>query len=96
MFVIARIYTDDLKWGLGLPATADNRSGYYAARLLYTIDLASSRAHYGTPSMEARDDVIPTNVMRKQRYIFKMRFAARFMSQSLRTAFSHSTEKEAI
>ena len=44
-------------------ARADN-SGYHDARLLYTIDLASSRAHYGTPSMGARDDVIPVDVMR--------------------------------
>ena len=44
-------------------ARADN-SGYHDARLLYTIDLASSRAHYGTPSMEARDDVIPADVIR--------------------------------
>ena len=43
-------------------ARADN-SGYHDARLLYTIDLASSRAHYGTPSMEARDDVIPADVI---------------------------------
>ena len=44
-------------------ARADN-SGYHDARLLYRIDLASSRAHYGTPSMEARDDVMPADVSR--------------------------------
>ena len=45
--------------------TAAN-SWYHAARLLYTIDLASSRAHYGTPTKEARDDVIPADVSRKR------------------------------
>ena len=44
-------------------ARADN-SWYHDARLLYRIDLASSRAHYGTPLKEARDDVIPADVMR--------------------------------
>ena len=44
-------------------ARADN-SGYHDARLFYTIDLASSRAHYDTPSMDARDDVIPADVSR--------------------------------
>jgi len=44
-------------------ARADN-SWYHAARLLYKIELASSRAHYGTPLKEARDDVIPADVMR--------------------------------
>ena len=44
-------------------AQADN-SGYHDARLFYTIDLASSRAHYGTPLVEARDDVIPADVIR--------------------------------
>ena len=47
-------------------ARSDN-SGYHDARLLYRSDLASSRAHYGTPSMEARDDVIPADVKRHGR-----------------------------
>ena len=44
-------------------ARSDN-SGYHDARLLYIIDLASSRAHYGTPLKDARDDVIPVDVRR--------------------------------
>ena len=47
-------------------ARADN-SGYHDARLLYIMDLASSRAHYKTPSKEARDDVIPADVRRNRR-----------------------------
>ena len=43
-------------------ARADN-SWYHDARLLYIMDLASSRAHSGTPLKEARDDVIPADVI---------------------------------
>ena len=39
-------------------------NGNHDPRLLYIIDLGSSRAHYGTPSMDARDDVIPADVSR--------------------------------
>ena len=47
-------------------ARADN-SWYHDARLLYRIDLASSRAHYRTPLKEARDDVISADVSRHVR-----------------------------
>ncbi len=54
-----------------------HNNGNHDARLLYIIELAclrppraqfggsltSSRAHYGTPSMDARDDVIPADVI---------------------------------
>ena len=61
-------------------ARADN-SGYHDARLLYTIDLASSRAHYGTPLMEARDDVIPADVSRHCPYSKKQSTSARTLKR---------------
>lgn len=45
------------------PAASAN-NGNHDARLLHTIVLGSSRAHYGTPLMDARDDVIAVNVRR--------------------------------
>ena len=46
-------------------ARAADNSGYHDARLLYIIDLASSRAHCRAPSKEARDDLIAADVIRK-------------------------------
>jgi hypothetical protein len=44
--------------------TTSHNIGNHDARLLYIIDLASSRAHYSTPTKDARDDVIAVDVMR--------------------------------
>ena len=38
----------------------------HAARLLYTFDLASCRAHYGTPLMDARHDMVLVDVRRNR------------------------------
>ena len=62
-----------MKLGSEVGAAAAANSGYHAARLLYTIELASSRAHYKTPLMEARDDVIPADVRRNHRHHTKLK-----------------------
>ena len=49
--------------------TADN-SGDHDARVLYTIELAQCRAHYGTPLTDARHCVIAADVMRHLRNRF--------------------------
>ena len=45
---------------------ADN-NGNHDPRLLYTVVLGSSRAHYITPRKDARDDVIAVDVRRNAR-----------------------------
>lgn len=47
--------------------TTSHNNGNHGPRLLYMVDLGSSRAHYITPRKEARDDVIAADVSRNRR-----------------------------
>ena len=44
------------------PAAAAANMRYKDARLLYMMGLASWRAHYGTPLVDARHDFVPQDV----------------------------------
>ena len=53
-----------MKLGSEVGAAAAPNNGNHDPRLLYILVLGSSRAHYSTPLMDARDDVIAADVRR--------------------------------
>ena len=53
-----------MKFGSEVGAAAAANNENHDARLLYIIDLASCRAHYETPLMDARHDMVLADVMR--------------------------------